>query len=55
MKLRQWAACAAAIGLLWALPPCAKAAGDPAPKAADWTAKDFRFHDGQVLPELPLH
>ena len=27
----------------------------PAPKEADWTAKDFRFHTGEVLPELRIH
>lgn len=27
----------------------------PAPKDADWIAKDFRFHDGTTFPELKLH
>ena len=26
-----------------------------APKEADWIAKDFRFHTGEVMPELRLH
>jgi homoserine O-acetyltransferase len=31
------------------------AADGPAPKAGDWVVKDFRFHNGEVLPELKLH
>ena len=27
----------------------------PAPQSGTWLAKDFRFHNGQVLPELKLH
>ena len=27
----------------------------PAPKEDDWTAKDFRFHTGEVMPELRVH
>jgi homoserine O-acetyltransferase len=27
----------------------------PAPKEGTWTARDFRFHTGEVLPELRLH
>src|SRR5690242_11491877 len=27
----------------------------PAPKAGDWIAKDFRFHTGEIMPELRLH
>jgi homoserine O-acetyltransferase/O-succinyltransferase len=34
----------------------ATAAADyPAPKEGDWVARDFRFHTGEVLPELRLH
>ena len=33
-----------------------RAAADyPAPKQGDWVARDFRFHTGQVTPELRLH
>lgn len=32
----------------------ANAADYPAPKAGIWTAKDFRFHTGEVLPEVKL-
>ena len=31
------------------------AAEYPAPVQNDWTARDFHFHDGDVLPELKLH
>jgi homoserine O-acetyltransferase len=27
----------------------------PAPKESDWVARDFRFHGGEVFPELKLH
>jgi homoserine O-acetyltransferase len=27
----------------------------PAPKQAEWIARDFKFHTGEVLPELRLH
>jgi homoserine O-acetyltransferase/O-succinyltransferase len=33
----------------------ARAAEYPQPKAGDWVARDFRFHTGEVLPELRLH
>src|SRR5262249_1490644 len=33
----------------------AAAADYPAPKEADWVARDFRFHTGDVFPELRLH
>jgi homoserine O-acetyltransferase len=33
----------------------ALAADYPAPKEADWIARDFKFHTGEVLPELRLH
>ena len=31
------------------------AADYPAPKQGDWIAKDFRFHTGEVMPEVRLH
>ena len=31
------------------------AADPPQQKPRDWTVKDFRFHTGEVLPELKLH
>jgi homoserine O-acetyltransferase len=33
----------------------AGAAEYPAPKEGDWIARDFRFHSGEVMPELRLH
>jgi homoserine O-acetyltransferase/O-succinyltransferase len=33
----------------------ALAADYPAPKEGDWVVRDFRFHTGEVLPELRLH
>jgi homoserine O-acetyltransferase/O-succinyltransferase len=33
----------------------AVAADYPAPKQGDWIAHDFRFHTGEVMPELRLH
>ncbi len=40
---------------LFGLIPSARAADYPVPKDADWTARDFRFHTGEILPELRLH
>jgi homoserine O-acetyltransferase len=31
------------------------AADYPAPKESDWVVRDFRFHTGEVMPELRLH
>ena len=33
----------------------ASAADYPPPKEGDWFAKDFRFHTGEVMPELRVH
>lgn len=33
---------------------CANAADYPAPKRGEWIAKDFKFHTGDVLPQLKL-
>jgi homoserine O-acetyltransferase/O-succinyltransferase len=33
----------------------ALAADYPAPKEGDWTARDFKFHTGETMPELRLH
>jgi homoserine O-acetyltransferase len=33
----------------------AVAADYPAPKEGSWVARDFRFHTGEVMPELRLH
>ncbi|WP_375411506.1 alpha/beta fold hydrolase [uncultured Bradyrhizobium sp.] len=31
------------------------AADYPAPKQGDWIVKDFKFHTGEIMPELRLH
>lgn len=46
----MWAALAIALTALPSL-----AADHPAPKEGDWVVRDFRFHSGEVLPELRLH
>jgi homoserine O-acetyltransferase/O-succinyltransferase len=46
-------ATAASIVMLAAIP--AFAADYPAPKQGDWIARDFKFHTGDVMPELKLH
>ncbi len=50
-RLLRWGlalvASTALIGPVWA-------ADYPAPKTATWVARDFRFHTGEVLPELKL-
>ncbi len=33
----------------------ARAADYPIPKEGDWVVRDFRFHTGEVLPELKIH
>src|ERR1700731_2034450 len=46
----------AATGVVLSLIAFAAAAADyPAPKEVDWIARDFRFHTGEVMPELRLH
>ena len=35
---------------------CAASAADyPAPTRGDWIAPGFKFHTGEVIPELRLH
>ncbi|HET8965237.1 MAG TPA: alpha/beta fold hydrolase [Candidatus Acidoferrum sp.] len=41
------------VSLLFAL--SSWAADYPAPNQGDWIVRDFRFHTGEVLPELRLH
>jgi homoserine O-acetyltransferase len=42
--------------MIWSLlGGIAHAADYPAPKEGVWTARDFRFHTGEVMPELRLH
>ena len=42
----------ALLTLLTAFPSLA--ADAPVPKEGDWVVKDFRFHTGEVLPEVRL-
>jgi homoserine O-acetyltransferase len=37
------------------LPTALPAADYPAAKQGEWTARDFKFHTGEVLPEIKLH
>jgi homoserine O-acetyltransferase/O-succinyltransferase len=45
------------IGVLaFVLPSIAAAAADyPAPKQGEWIAHDFKFHNGEAMPEVKLH
>ena len=46
----------AATALVFALyPVTAPAQNYPAPKQAEWIARDFKFHTGEVMPELRLN
>jgi homoserine O-acetyltransferase len=46
----------AALSTTFALAAFAALAADyPAPRQGDWIAKDFKFHSGEVTPELRLH
>ena len=55
MKIRTLLA-HAALGLIPFLIAFAAAAADfPAPKQGDWVVRDFKFHTGDVMPELRLH
>jgi homoserine O-acetyltransferase len=45
-----------AVVLAFALVSTAALAADyPAPKQGDWVARDFKFHTGEVMPELKIH
>jgi homoserine O-acetyltransferase len=46
---------AAMIALLSIVTIAARAADYPAPRSGDWIAHDFRFHTGQVMPDVRLH
>ncbi len=55
MRVPSWPARLILIALAAALAVPAMAADYPPPKEADWIAKDFRFHTGEVIPALHLH
>ncbi|MCG2632228.1 alpha/beta fold hydrolase [Bradyrhizobium sp. WYCCWR 13023] len=46
---------AALSAILLSVSASAYAADYPAPKQGDWVARDFKFHTGEVMPELKLH
>jgi homoserine O-acetyltransferase/O-succinyltransferase len=54
MKLGNFNAMLAALALL-AAATASSAADYPAPQEGSWAVRDFRFHTGEVLPELRLH
>jgi homoserine O-acetyltransferase len=47
--------CAALVAAFTLVSVGAMAADYPAPKEGDWVAKDFKFHTGEIMPELKLH
>ncbi|WP_456617882.1 MULTISPECIES: alpha/beta fold hydrolase [unclassified Bradyrhizobium] len=49
------ASCAALSAILLSISASAMAAEYPTPMQGDWIAKDFKFHTGEVMPELRLH
>src|ERR1700704_5056489 len=55
MKILSLLLRAATTALLCLIALAAAAADYPAPKEGDWTARDFRFHTGEVMPDLRLH
>ena len=54
IPLHRWLLSMAAATLCAAM-PMAQAADFPAPREADWVARDFRFHTGERMPELRIH
>src|SRR5437667_11985866 len=45
---------AAAVAAFAIISFAASAAEFPAPKQSEWVVRDFKFHTGEVLPELRL-
>src|SRR6516162_10156515 len=37
------------------VPTIAAAAEYPAPKQGEWVARNFKFHSGEMMPEVKLH
>ena len=52
---RHFGAMLAAALIICAGSLAALAADYPKPKEGDWVARDFKFHTGEVMPELRLH
>jgi homoserine O-acetyltransferase/O-succinyltransferase len=56
MKIRSiFAHVAATLVILWLITLSAAAQNYPTPKEGTWTARDFRFHTGELMAELRLH
>ena len=55
MRIRTALFLALAIAALSLRVLSVQAADYPAPQQADWIAHDFRFHTGEVMPDLRLH
>jgi homoserine O-acetyltransferase len=47
--------CASVFGTILLLSVTARASDYPAPQDGEWIAKEFKFHTGEVMPELRLH
>lgn len=55
LRSRLWPMLATAALLLLLAMAAGRAADIPAAREGRWVARDFRFHTGQVLPEVVLH
>ncbi len=55
MKISKWLLPTAAGAVVAVIAFSALAADYPAPKEGEWVARNFRFHTGDVMPELRLH
>ena len=55
MRLTRLAVSTLSVLVLFLASAPVRAADYPAPKESTWTLKNFKFHTGEVLPELRLH
>ncbi|HEV2260732.1 MAG TPA: alpha/beta fold hydrolase [Candidatus Rubrimentiphilum sp.] len=51
----KWIACPALVALLVILSPAARGATFPAPNQGNYTIANFKFDDGETLPQLRIH
>src|SRR5690242_407580 len=54
MKRRSWIRAMLAL-IAFAAVPTTRAADAPTAQQHDWVARNFRFHTGEVLPEVRIH